>query len=100
MTLTKHQLDALLVLRARLDVRHPGYRGNAAVTAALGNAAGPYIDTWVLPLLDIIDGQGDQCDLDDVERDANHVRADVSTAARHSDERHCDRPHISTTDGD
>ena len=100
MTLTKHQLDALLVLRARLDVRHPGYAGSDEITAARGDDAGSYIDTWVLPLLDIIEGQGDQCDLDDVERDANQVRDDISVAARHSDERHCDRPHVSTTDGD
>ena len=60
--LTNYQRDAIAVLRARLDPSHPGFTAVAGVRAALEyepgglhDNAGLYIQSWVLPLLDLIE---------------------------------------------
>src|SRR4029078_1495439 len=82
--LTRVQAAAVAALRAKLDVNHPGFTGSdtirAAFTPRISQAkgalmfptwqelqdsavwavAGLYIHSWVLPLLDAIDGGGSQ----------------------------------------
>jgi hypothetical protein len=52
--LAQYQKDALDVLRARLNVLDPGFRGSHVVREGLTNA-GTYIDSYVLPLLDLLE---------------------------------------------
>lgn len=52
--MTQTQNQALLLLRARLDPKHPMFAGSDEIAAALGGASKPYFDTHVLPLLDYL----------------------------------------------
>lgn len=52
--LTQTQHAALTMIRARLDARHPGHWSIDPVRAALSGPCRPYLESWVLPLLDMI----------------------------------------------
>jgi hypothetical protein len=52
--LTQFQIDCLVILEAKLDAFHPGFRGDERMKKALGEDARIYIDTWVLPLIEAI----------------------------------------------
>jgi len=69
----KYIVDALTVLRARLDVRDPGHSSSSEVCEALARVSF-YIDTWVLPLIDVIEG----ADSFNAQQIRAHVRHDAA----------------------
>lgn len=58
--LTKADAAALRAIRARIDVKHPGFRGSEEIKQALGNpSVSRYLNSWVFPLLDFL-AEGEQ----------------------------------------
>jgi hypothetical protein len=79
----QYQQDALEVIRARLDPAHPGFTGSGPLVDAL-REAGPYLSSWVLPLVDLLlEGQrtGDTALLEQLRRDAARVRSSTNEAS-------------------
>jgi hypothetical protein len=79
--ITQYQQDAIDVLRARLDVNHPFFCATAEVARALKDAR-IYIDSWVLPLLDVIEGGSFYGHREYVARDAASARIALRRAAK------------------
>lgn len=52
--LTKTQRNAIELLRARMDPKHPMFSGDDRVVAALHGDAKLYFDTYVIPVLDFL----------------------------------------------
>lgn len=71
---SKTQQQAIELLRARLDPKHPMFAGSEQVAAALTGDAKVYFDTWVVPVLDFL-LNGEQW-----HGQAYHIRNDHATA--------------------
>jgi hypothetical protein len=90
MKLTQYQKDALTLLRSYLDTDDPAFRGSDKIHEAFGrDATGTpgvahlYIQTWVLPLLDVIAGESSyHRQRDDVARNAAETIVRREKAAR------------------
>jgi hypothetical protein len=74
--LKQYQRDAITTLRARLDTRDPGHGDASEEVEALLNdpRLRCWLDSWVLPLLDVAAGDQWHGQRDYVARDANRVR--------------------------
>ncbi len=69
---TQYVTNALLVLRTKIDPKHPAFQGSGEVRAALTSIRG-YIDASVLPIVTVAEGRFPEMRAH-INRDALHVR--------------------------
>lgn len=82
--LTKAQRDALLILRHRLDPKSVAFHGGTNVREGLERANKEfYIDTWVMRLIDFIEGVEDSVFPSYIADDAKRVRFELERDAEY-----------------
>jgi hypothetical protein len=90
--LTQYQRQALELVRARIDHRHPGFTGDETIGAALESMR-LYLDSWVYPLLEcamngeLWHGQTDSIKREHASMTLRIRQATAETAARESIEK-------------
>jgi hypothetical protein len=80
MRLTHQQANALLILRAKLDPTHAGFTATMEIRRALETMR-PYLDSYVIPMIDFLEGNGWHGQARDIQQQADRIRLSIINRA-------------------